>query len=119
MVVTLSREDVYDIVRQAVEKRGRRKVVCMSFHADGSIELTLSDRVEPKAGVDTGNLITHDGRTMSLREWWSKEAAPGISYQTLHARLHRDGWSMEAALTIPPLAPGQRRHGHARLRKEA
>jgi hypothetical protein len=42
--------------------------------------------------------LTHDGRTLSLREW-SRET--GIPYATLHDRIRR-GWPARTALTQPP-----------------
>lgn len=50
---------------------------------------------------------THDGHTRSLTEW---AAVTGIDRETIWARLHNRGWSVQRALTTPLLRQ-PRNHG--------
>ena len=52
------------------------------------------------------HLITHAGKTQSMRAW-SRET--GIDYETLKTRIH-SGWAIGRALT-EPVSPKQRK-GH-------
>jgi hypothetical protein len=56
----------------------------------------------------TGQLYTHDGKSLTLRQW-SDEV--GIPLNTLHVRLSRQGWTIEQALTTPLIDPSKRRAG--------
>lgn len=54
---------------------------------------TLKEQSNNRKGI---NRFTFNGRTLTLTEW-SKEI--GISFSALYTRIHREGWSIEKALT--------------------
>lgn len=56
----------------------------------------------------TNRLITINGETKCLKEWCEIYK---ISYKTVHARIHRDNWSVIHALTVPITTKGGTKHG--------
>ena len=48
----------------------------------------------------TNRILTFHGISLTLKEWAVKT---GINYGTISNRIHKLGWSIEYALTIPPI----------------
>lgn len=65
----------------------------------------------------TGHMLTHDGRTQSLRRWAEES---GIDDSVISERLHVWGWSVAKAVTAPAMSAAERMakarhvrwHGH-------
>lgn len=85
--------------------------------------LTL-DRIKGNEGYEPGNCrwatpaeqarnrrstvyLVLDGRRLCLTDW-AKDLGVGLS--TIRNRLHRHGWPVREALTIPAIPAGKRRH---------
>ena len=55
----------------------------------------------------TNHLLTLNGRTQCLQDWANEL---GFKAQSLYMRIHNYGWSVERALTTPPMLSGRRRN---------
>lgn len=53
----------------------------------------------------SGKMLTHDGKTQSQRRW-AQEL--GLTDQIIHDRIDGLGWTVERALTTPPIASKER-----------
>ncbi|WP_448647088.1 hypothetical protein [Pseudomonas mohnii] len=53
----------------------------------------------------SGKMLTHDGKTQSQRRW-AQEL--GLTDQIIHDRIDGLGWTIERALTTPPIASKER-----------
>lgn len=69
-----------------------------------SVERALTTPADPAAGRFLPEPVTHNGRTMSVKDW-ARET--GICYGTIKSRL-RKGWTVDEALSISPQRTGHR-----------
>lgn len=93
--------DVDAIAQEAVESAQNNEVVANEESIADSDEATQNEpeTTEEKPKKQRGkDLIEYDGRVQNLSQWARELGMPG---QTLFARIHLSGWTVEKAFTTP------------------